>query len=151
MLEQQQLEMLWNVFEKHLLKRPKPTAASISVELVTRMDWPAQIEGLLLDHVSYEDEETAVALGLKVARQRHFDSKRQVLLVAALFERGAIDIHEALSLLSQLPIGHDEEVSIQAVLDVVWLVKQDKMDGVMDVADDDLLSSKLQQALQGHH
>jgi hypothetical protein len=147
MTEVDQSELLWNLLESHFIqKRAKNSAKELSLGNAATLDWRPEIEAPLFGYLADADQPSLLSIARISAKFRYFSPSRHVLLVATLFENGAISIREAFSMLSSLREGEDaDNASVKRVLDVVWHLKEDEKDGLMVVEEDNLLSETLQE------
>lgn len=77
--------------------------------------------------------------------RRCFDVARHVQLVAALVQRGCINLDVAADMLAVR--GSDKErlsKEIEHVIDVAWLINEDRRDGIMAADADSLLKDALE-------
>jgi hypothetical protein len=150
MAEADQSEFLWNLLESHFIKRRAINSAKeLSLENAVTFDWRPEIESPLFAYLTDGDQPSLLNIARISAQFRYFSPNRQVLLVATLFENGAIKIREALSMLSSLREGEGvDNASVKRVLDVVWHIKEDEKDGLMGVEEDNLLSETLREILK---
>jgi hypothetical protein len=143
-MDSRESELLWAFLESRL----KGAAEALAYECLSDIQWPADIEGPLLDYSEAKTESALLNIARACAKARYFSVPRHVFLVAVLLERDEINIRDALSLLSSLPAdrgGHNAH--IQRVFDVVWHINEDEKDGLMKADGDSLLSSALHQIL----
>lgn len=94
-------------------------------------------------------EEPSVSVVYDIAkralRQQLFSTEQHYYVVAMLLNNQIIDINEAMSLLDLNSVDQYEELDrkVKRVVDVLWLVKEDKKDSVMSPDDDDILKTAL--------
>ena len=145
MVNDREAEFLWKLFRLHLAGVPDAlleehinTIYEVSLELDRTFE--AGVDSFALSH----DHNLLDMSIIEALKRRFFTIERHVQLVAVMLGRGKISLEESADFLEvsrsdleQLPI------SVGHVLDVAWLINEDRRDGVMGADADHLLKDAL--------
>lgn len=148
-LANNELQFLWHLFNLYFFMGKRDSALEwVASMYESCLDLPTQLESLLLEYWETGKESALVDAALIAVRQNYFGVDRQVMLTAWLVKGGGLGIEEAADLLI-FPGARLEDFSdaIRRVIDVAWLLNQDKKDGVMSPSQDSLLVDTLRDVL----
>lgn len=113
------------------------------------IEFPEELEELFLKLWETSDIKYVTEISKYVVWHHFFDVEKHVFIVAVLFDKNEININDAVLLLNydmrEKYAGIDERV--KRVIDVVWLIVEDKKDGVMSPDEDNIFADALRDVL----
>jgi hypothetical protein len=143
------LDFLWALFAFFWLKNQPKQAYELAATLYEQpFDFPNKLEADIVDFSYNHDEKILEKLALSVIDEYEFSVEKHIVLVALLVEKKLLSINEAALQLDYFGVESTPHLQIQQVLDVAWLVNEDRNDNFMQPDKDDLLSEALQAVLQ---
>lgn len=144
-----QLDFLWNLFALFWLKNQPKQAYELATTLYEQpFDFPSKLEADIVDFAYNHDEKMLEKLALSVINEYYFSAEKHIPFIALLVEKKLLNINEAALQLDYFGIQSLSNPQIQQVLEVAWLVNEDRNDNFMQPDEDDLLSESLQAVLQ---
>jgi hypothetical protein len=149
MQHDKKLDFLWNIIALYWLKNTPQPAHKLAATLYEQtFDFPYELEADIVDFGCNHDEKVLEKLALSVVNEYYFSMEKHIVLVALLVEKKLLSINEAALQLDYFVIESTPSLQIQEVLDVAWLINEDRKDNFMQPDADDLLSNALQAVLR---
>lgn len=141
MANDQELDFLWKLFYLHLTGAPDALLCEhINSMYETLLELDGVFESTIDSFALNRDGRLLDSAIVEALNRRSFSAKRHVLLVARMVGTGRISLIAGADLLEMR--RSDQETlpeAVEHVLDVAWLINEDRRDGVMEADKDHLL------------